>query len=81
MFSSNTTFIGIDPTAGEKPIIYAAIDHTRHLLALGAGPLHPDRMLDPNLHPLTGHIQLHPLHQLLHALLLEQLLVKLCTGT
>ena len=39
MFSSNTTFIGIDPTAGEKPIVYAAIDHARHLLALGAGSL------------------------------------------
>jgi hypothetical protein len=39
MFYSNMTFIGVDPTAGEKPIVYAAIDHDRRLLALGDGGL------------------------------------------
>ncbi len=39
MFSSNTTFLGVDPTAGEKPMVYAAIDLEKHLLALGGGSL------------------------------------------
>lgn len=39
MFFTNMTFIGIDPTAGEKPIVYAAVDHELHLLALGQGEL------------------------------------------
>jgi hypothetical protein len=37
MFYTNTTFIGIDPTAGEKPFVYAALDHDLRLLALGHG--------------------------------------------
>jgi len=39
MFFTNMTFIGVDPTAGEKPMVYAAIDHERRLLALGGGSL------------------------------------------
>jgi hypothetical protein len=35
MLFSNTTFIGIDPTAGQRPFAYAAIDHELNLLALG----------------------------------------------
>ena len=35
----NKVFIGIDPTAGEKPMIYAALDQERSLLALGNGGL------------------------------------------
>lgn len=34
---SRSTFIGIDPTAGEKPFSYAAIDQDLRLLALGTG--------------------------------------------
>jgi hypothetical protein len=37
MFSTHTTFIGIDPTAGQRPFRYAALDSGRHLLALGQG--------------------------------------------
>lgn len=37
MFSMQTTFIGIDPTAGKHPFVYAALDHERQLLALGEG--------------------------------------------
>lgn len=37
MFYTNSTFVGIDPTAGEKPFIYAALDHELRLLALGHG--------------------------------------------
>jgi hypothetical protein len=37
MFPTHTTFIGIDPTAGRKPFVYAALDHEKHLLALGQG--------------------------------------------
>jgi hypothetical protein len=37
MFSSNTTFIGIDPTAGQRPFSYTALDYNLHLLALGQG--------------------------------------------
>jgi len=36
---TNATFIGIDPTASERPIVYAAIDHECQLLALGEGAL------------------------------------------
>ena len=39
MFFDHPTFIGVDPTAGEKPVVYAAIDHELHLLALGQGNL------------------------------------------
>ena len=35
MFFTNTTFIGIDPTSGQKPFSYAALDSNRQLLALG----------------------------------------------
>jgi len=37
MLFNNTTFIGIDPTAGERPFSYAAINQEKELLALGAG--------------------------------------------
>jgi hypothetical protein len=39
MFYDHPTFIGVDPTAGEKPVVYAAVDHELHLLALGQGNL------------------------------------------
>ena len=39
MFYTNSTFIGIDPTAGEKPFVYAALDHELRLLALGHGSI------------------------------------------
>jgi hypothetical protein len=39
MFYDHPTFIGVDPTAGEKPVVYAALDHELHLLALGQGSL------------------------------------------
>lgn len=39
MFPSYTTFIGIDPTAGQRPFSYAAIDIDLKLLALGAGDI------------------------------------------
>jgi len=39
MFYTNSTFIGIDPTAGEKPFVYAALDHDLQLLALGHGSI------------------------------------------
>ncbi len=39
MFYDHPTFIGVDPTAGEKPVVYAAIDHELRLLALGQGNL------------------------------------------
>jgi len=39
MFYSDVTFIGIDPTAGDKPLVYAAIDHDKRLLALSNGGL------------------------------------------
>jgi hypothetical protein len=37
MFFSNTTFLGIDPTAGQRPFAYAAVDHDLRLLAIGQG--------------------------------------------
>lgn len=37
MLFSHTTFIGIDPTAGQKPFTYAALDNNLRLLALGQG--------------------------------------------
>ena len=37
MLFSKTTFIGIDPTAGEKPFSYTAFDDELNLLALGLG--------------------------------------------
>lgn len=39
MLFSNTTFIGIDPTAGQRPFAYAALDHELCLLALGHGDI------------------------------------------
>jgi hypothetical protein len=37
MLFDKVTFVGIDPTAGEKPFAYAALDHELRLLALGQG--------------------------------------------
>jgi hypothetical protein len=39
VFFTNVTLIGVDPTAGEKPMVYAAIDHSKQILALGEGSL------------------------------------------
>jgi hypothetical protein len=39
MFSTLSTFIGVDPTAGVKPFTYAALDQDLRLLALGQGRL------------------------------------------
>lgn len=39
MFYVNTTYLGIDPTAGVKPFTYVALDHGLQLLALGQGDL------------------------------------------
>jgi hypothetical protein len=39
MFFSETSFIGIDPTAGRKPFAYAALDGALRLMALGRGSL------------------------------------------
>ena len=39
MFSSQTTYIGIDPTAGKRPLTYTALDSGLRLLALGEGNL------------------------------------------
>lgn len=37
MFFNDTTFIGVDPTAGQLPFAYAALDNNLRLLALGQG--------------------------------------------
>jgi hypothetical protein len=37
MLFSRPTFIGIDPTAGQRPFVYAALDGNLRLLALGQG--------------------------------------------
>jgi hypothetical protein len=37
MLFTQSTYIGVDPTAGERPIVYAAIDHDLQLIALGGG--------------------------------------------
>lgn len=34
-FNQTTTLIGIDPTAGQKPFAYVALDHDLRLMALG----------------------------------------------
>ena len=39
MLFNQMTFIGIDPTAGQKPFCYAALDHELRPIALGAGRL------------------------------------------
>lgn len=43
MLFDKTTFIGIDPTAGQKPFTYIALDSDLSLLALGRG--HMDEVL------------------------------------
>jgi len=37
MFYTHTTYIGIDPTAGQRPFCYAVLDQGLRLLALGQG--------------------------------------------
>jgi hypothetical protein len=37
MLFTPATFIGIDPTAGQRPFTYTALDNDLHLLALGEG--------------------------------------------
>lgn len=39
MFYSKTTYLGIDPTAGDKPLTYVALDQERDLLAIGQGDM------------------------------------------
>jgi hypothetical protein len=39
MFSSGSSFVGIDPTAGRKPFAYAALDPDLRLNALGGGSM------------------------------------------
>ena len=39
MLFNETTFIGIDPTAGKRPMAYAALDRDLHPLALGDGDM------------------------------------------
>ncbi|MFC1879320.1 DUF429 domain-containing protein [Chloroflexota bacterium] len=39
MLFTEATFIGIDPTAGERPFSYAALDHELKLLAMGSGDI------------------------------------------
>lgn len=39
MFNTNTSFIGVDPTAGQRPFAYAALDGDLRLLALGHGEM------------------------------------------
>src|SRR5512145_2809110 len=39
MLFTNTTFIGIDPTAGQRPFAYAALDSDLRLLAVGQGDM------------------------------------------
>jgi len=39
MFFTNTTFMGIDPTAGVRPFTYAALDSDLQLMALGQGDM------------------------------------------
>lgn len=39
MLFSQTTYLGIDPTAGQRPFVYAVLDQELNLLALGQGHL------------------------------------------
>lgn len=39
MFPNRPTYVGIDPTAGKRPMTYAALDEDLRLLALGKGDL------------------------------------------
>ncbi len=43
MLFNHTTFLGIDPTAGQRPFVYVALDYECNLLALGEG--HMDEVL------------------------------------
>lgn len=39
MFYSHTTYLGIDPTAGDRPFTYVALDQDLGLLAIGQGDM------------------------------------------
>jgi len=39
IFYTDTTFIGIDPTAGQRPFVYAALNNELRLMALGQGEM------------------------------------------
>jgi hypothetical protein len=39
MFSTQMTFIGVDPAAGRRPFTYAALDHERKLVVLARGQM------------------------------------------
>jgi hypothetical protein len=39
MFFSSSSFVGVDPTAGHKPFVYAALDNDLRLTALGRGSM------------------------------------------
>jgi hypothetical protein len=39
MLFNQATFIGVDPTAGQEPFVYAALDHQLRLLALAEGEI------------------------------------------
>lgn len=39
MLFTKATYLGIDPTAGGKPFVYAALDQEQRLLALGQGSI------------------------------------------
>ena len=39
MFTDQTVFIGIDPTAGKRPLAYAALDKNLNLVALAKGTM------------------------------------------
>lgn len=39
MFFNQTTFIGIDPTAGQRPFAFVALDSDLNLLAIGQGQI------------------------------------------
>jgi hypothetical protein len=39
MFFTDATFLGIDPTAGQRPFVYAALGHDLRLMALGQGDM------------------------------------------
>lgn len=39
MFFTESSYLGVDPTAGHKPFAYAALDNQLHLTALGRGSM------------------------------------------
>ena len=39
MFFTETTFVGIDPSAGKRPFVYSAIDYELNLLAISHGSI------------------------------------------